>query len=147
MSAGPQANQSFPLSVDLTLEVPFHDVDSQQIVWHGHYLKYFELARTELFKKSGALRGLRDGGYSWVVIESKCRHVAPLVFAQTFVVRACLLDVDYRVNVGYQIEDARSGTKIAKGHTMLATLDAQKRLLLETPADLLKYLRGPEATC
>jgi acyl-CoA thioester hydrolase len=145
---GPAVTRPSTLSAELTLEVPFHDVDSQQIVWHGHYLKYFELARTELFKKSGALRGLRDGGYTWVVIESKCRHIAPLVFAQTFVIRAFLLDVDYRVNIGYQLEDAASGSKIAKGHTTLATLDANKKLLLETPKELLKFFTEPaEAPC
>ena len=26
------------------VEVPFFDVDSMRIVWHGHYLKYFEIA-------------------------------------------------------------------------------------------------------
>jgi acyl-CoA thioester hydrolase len=28
------------------LDVPFHDVDLQRVVWHGHYYKYFEVART-----------------------------------------------------------------------------------------------------
>ena len=27
-------------------EVPFHDVDMTLRVWHGHYYKYLELART-----------------------------------------------------------------------------------------------------
>ena len=27
------------------IEVPFFDVDVMQIVWHGHYVKYLEVAR------------------------------------------------------------------------------------------------------
>ena len=30
-------------SVEIT--VPFHDVDMMEVVWHGHYTKYFEVAR------------------------------------------------------------------------------------------------------
>lgn len=33
--------------------VPFHDVDVMNIVWHGHYFKYFEIARTALAQKVG----------------------------------------------------------------------------------------------
>ena len=32
------------------LEIPFHDVDLQRVVWHGHYYKYFEMARTKLLR-------------------------------------------------------------------------------------------------
>ena len=33
--------------------VPFHDLDPLQIVWHGNYLKYFDIARFGLFKQAG----------------------------------------------------------------------------------------------
>ncbi len=26
---------------DVMIEVPFHDVDTMDVVWHGHYLKVF----------------------------------------------------------------------------------------------------------
>ena len=29
---------------DVIIEVPFHDVDTMHVVWHGHYLKYFEIS-------------------------------------------------------------------------------------------------------
>ena len=37
-----------PMSVAVEIEIPFHDVDTMHIVWHGHYLKYFEIARCKL---------------------------------------------------------------------------------------------------
>ena len=36
-----------------TLRVPLTDVDAVQVVWHGHYLRYFEVARTEMVRESG----------------------------------------------------------------------------------------------
>ena len=40
-------------SYEVTLKVPFYDLDPMQIVWHGHYLKYFDIARSELLRPPG----------------------------------------------------------------------------------------------
>src|SRR5690625_7911324 len=37
----------------IELTVTFYDVDSMDIVWHGHYLKYFEDARCCLLDEIG----------------------------------------------------------------------------------------------
>ena len=39
------------VEASVRLKVPFHDVDTMQVVWHGHYLKYFEQARQVLAEK------------------------------------------------------------------------------------------------
>ena len=36
---------------EISLEIPFHDLDPAGYVWHGHYAKYLELARCELLKQ------------------------------------------------------------------------------------------------
>lgn len=28
------------MHADVIIEIPFHDVDTMNVVWHGHYLKY-----------------------------------------------------------------------------------------------------------
>jgi acyl-CoA thioesterase FadM len=33
--------------------VPFHDLDPMQIMWHGNYLKYFDMTRSALFADAG----------------------------------------------------------------------------------------------
>ena len=61
----------------LTHRVPFHDVDVMNIVWHGHYFKYFELARTALAQKLGLdWPQVRALGIAMPVIgvEAKYRH-------------------------------------------------------------------------
>ena len=37
-------------AVSVELDVPFHDVDGLRVVWHGHYLKYLEIARCALLR-------------------------------------------------------------------------------------------------
>lgn len=36
------------LQAEVEIQVPFFDVDSMDVVWHGHYIKYFEVARCAL---------------------------------------------------------------------------------------------------
>ncbi len=126
----------------VTLEVPFHDVDSLNIVWHGHYLKYLEIARTQLFRDLGLTSGRVSDTleYVLVVIESKLRHSAPLRFADKFRVDAWLKEIDYRICVAYEVHNLTTGRRALKAHTMLATLDPKGELLVETPRELLGFL-------
>lgn len=123
------------------LEVPFHDVDALGVVWHGHYYKYFEIARTSLMRAHGLESAeLRDSGYSLLVIESKCRYIAPLRYGDEFTVSARFKDVDHRIHIAYEIHNLTRAGRCAKGHTMLATLDPSGNLLLETPRALRQLL-------
>jgi len=133
----------FTAEVEVELEVPFHDVDMLQLVWHGHYLKYFEIARTQLLRKKGvSAEQLIKTGFMFVVIESKCRYPAPLRFGQRFVVGAKISEVDYSVKIDYQIWNATENRRAAYGHTVLATLGPGGALLLRTPDALLQLLRS-----
>lgn len=128
-------------AVKVELEVPFHDIDALHIVWHGHYYKYFEVARTALMRRYN-LDGvtLLRTGYRLVVIESKCRHAASLHYGERFLVRAYFKDIDHRINVAFEIESLDTGKRVARGHTILATLDEHGQLLLETPSTLRERL-------
>lgn len=39
-------------TAEVEMTVPFHDVDMMEVAWHGHYVKYFELARCALLDLS-----------------------------------------------------------------------------------------------
>ena len=59
------------MHADVIIEVPFHDVDTMNVVWHGHYLKYFEIARCKLLDQFHYnYNQMRDSGFAWPVIES-----------------------------------------------------------------------------
>ena len=133
----------FDSQVEVELEVPFHDVDMLQLVWHGHYYKYFELARTQLLRQRGlSAEQLVASGYLLVVIETKCRYPAPLRFGHRFRVGARFGDVDHRLKIDYQIWNLTEDRRAAYGHTVLATLDADGKLLLRTPDALLDRIRA-----
>lgn len=106
------------MHADVIIEVPFHDVDTMNVVWHGHYLKYFEIARCKLLDQFHYnYNQMRDSGYAWPVIESYVRYVQGIEFEQKIRVRAVLKEWENRLKIEYLIFDAVSGRKLTKGYT------------------------------
>ena len=127
------------ISVDF--EVPFHDVDALQIVWHGHYYKYFELARTALMR-SRKLDGpeVYELGHGLLVIESRCRHSAPLAYGDQARVTAWLADVIHRIHIRFEIHNLSQNRRAARGHTTLVSTTRTGEMLHRTPETILKRL-------
>lgn len=124
--------------VSIELEVPFHDIDGLRIVWHGHYYKYLELARTRLVRECGLEVGdLIGPRYRFLMIETGCRYAAPLAYGDRVRVDAWFQDVAHRLKIAYEVTNLTRGQRAARAHTVLATTDAEGRLLLRTPDAIL----------
>ncbi len=123
------------------LEVPLYDVDVLGVVWHGHYYKYLEAARAALLRScdldAGDLIGPR---YLFFVIESRCRHSHPLRYRDRARVTAWVRDLQHRIFVAYEIQNLTAGRRAARGHTILAITDRERKLLLETPDEIRQRL-------
>jgi acyl-CoA thioester hydrolase len=136
-----RAMKSLP-QAEVRLTVPFHDVDVMEIVWHGHYAKYFEIARCALLDKIDYnYLQMKQSGYSWPIIELKTRYIRPASFGQDILVRARIVEYELRLKIDYLISDAASGARLTKGHTVQVAVDPERReLLLASPTILLKKL-------
>lgn len=126
------------------IDVPFHDVDMMEIAWHGHYVRYFEIARCKLFDQLDYnYLQMRDSGYAWPVIDLHVRYVQPLMFQQKVTVTAWVAEWENRLRVQYLITDAE-GKRLTKGHTDQVAINMKtNELMLATPAILLEKLGVP----
>ena len=126
-------------SVSVELEVPFHDVDSLHIVWHGHYFKYFELARTAFMRGRGLdVAEVVEAGYAMLVVDSRCRHSFPLRYGDRFRVTAWCVEWQHRVRIRFELWNMTHDRRSARGHTVLVTTDLGGALLFETP-DVIRH--------
>jgi acyl-CoA thioester hydrolase len=123
------------------IDIPFHDLDGMNIVWHGHYYKYFEHARTAAMRSIHFdLEQMQESGYVWPVIETHCRYISSLKYGMKILVRAVLEDFENRVKFSYLVKD-KTGKRLAKGHTVQAAVRAATgELCMVTPAVLRDYL-------
>jgi acyl-CoA thioester hydrolase len=106
------------LHAEVELQVQFYDVDALQVVWHGHYAKFFEHARCALLDAIGYnYAEMRDSGFAWPVIDLHVRYAQPAVLGQRITVRAEIVEWEQRLRIEYLITDAATGTRLSKGST------------------------------
>jgi len=109
---------SDPRQAQITLTVPFHDIDSVGIAWHGHYAKYFEIARCALLDSFDyGYNAMRVSGFVWPVIDFNVRYIKPIRFGQRIVVQATLREWENRLLIEYLISDADDGQRLTRGKT------------------------------
>ena len=112
------------IRAQVELTVPFFDIDLLGIAWHGHYCKYFEIARCAMLDQIdyGYLM-MKETGFVWPIVDLQIRYVRPAKFQQRLFVTAKLVEWEYRMKIKYQITDAQTGEFLAKGYTIQAAVD------------------------
>lgn len=131
------------MTVTVLHEIPFHDVDSLGIVWHGHYYKYFELARTALYRSLGLdIDDMERLGFSFPVIESQCRYSEALHYGQQVELSAQFRAWEYYILIEYRIHVTGSGTRAAYGHTKQAVCDQAGQLQPCVPESVAGIIAG-----
>lgn len=130
------------LTTEVELLVPFHDVDMMEVVWHGHYCKYFEIARCALLESIDYdYRQMRDSGFFWPIIDLHLRFIKPARFGQRILVRATLSEWENRLKIDYLIRDQASGSRLCKGHSVQVAVDIETReMRFESPPVLFGKL-------
>jgi acyl-CoA thioester hydrolase len=118
------------LSAEVDIEVPFYDVDPMLVVWHGHYVKYFEQARCALLRRIDYdYPAMQASGYLWPVVELHMKYVHSARYGQRLRARATLLEYENRLKIGYLIIDRETGERVTKGHSVQVAVHAATREL------------------
>jgi len=116
------------LHAEVEIQVPFFDVDSMEVVWHGHYIKYFEVARCALLDRIGHnYQQMRDAGYAWPVIDVQLRYMRGARFNQRILVRADLIEWENRLKLNYLITDAETGERMTRGTSVQVAVEITSR--------------------
>ena len=123
--------------------VRYSETDQMGIAYHGHYLAWCEMARTEHMRRLGVrYRDLEDGGIRLAVSEAQVRYAKSARYDDPVRVTAWLADVaSRRLVFGYRIERADDGADLATASTALISLDAHGRPA-RLPAEVLARLAG-----
>jgi len=123
------------LQVEVEMQIPFFDVDMMEIAWHGHYVKYLEVARCALLDRlDHNYLQMRDSGYGWPVIDLQIRYIRPLLFQQRVRVRADLVEWENRLKLNYLITDAATGERLTRASTVQVAVDlASREMQLASP--------------
>jgi len=124
------------------LRVRFQDVDSIHVVWHGHYLSYFEHGRESFGEEYGlGYQDVRAAGLVAPVVHVSCDYVKPARFGDELTVVTRLHVTDRAViELSYEVRRASDETLLAKGQTRQVFTDLEGNLILNQPAVMRAFL-------
>jgi acyl-CoA thioester hydrolase len=118
-----------------TIQPEFYDLDPMNVVWHGNYVRYFEVARCVLLQRIGyTYQDMQRSGYAWPIVDLRLRYYRPLRFAQKFDVQVAIVEWENRLKMTYLLTDRATGARLARGHTVQVAVDLEsEEMLWETP--------------
>ncbi|WP_208107254.1 acyl-CoA thioesterase [Mesocricetibacter intestinalis] len=125
-------------------EVQFFDVDSMDIMWHGHYVKYLEMARCAFLTDINYTYDLmREQGYAWPIVQLNLKYVKPARFRQKIRVNLAVVEYQSCLRIEYDIIDIASGSRLTKGATtqVAVALDSGE-MQLQTPRSWCKAVEA-----
>jgi len=127
----------------LKFSVPFHDLDPLQVVWHGNYLKYFDMTRSDLFNKLGVdlYQVYEDMNYIFPITKTYTKHIFPLRFRDEFICQAKLMEAQYKILIHFEIRLTKDNTLCARGKSeQVAVKLPEMEIMLRIPDDIRKAL-------
>jgi len=129
---------------DIRMKVAFHDLDPLQVVWHGNYLKYFDVTRFGLF----AARGIDLHTYmiekqiAFPVTRTSIKYISPLRAFDEFICGATVIEAQYKIEMVFEIRKMDSGILCARGSSeQLAVRYPTMEMELAIPEDIRQALQ------
>lgn len=116
------------------VKVRFNEVDSLGIVWHGHYIAYFEDGREAFGKKHGiSYLDVQANGFVTPIVKSSCEHFLPLKYGETFrIVTTFINAATAKMTFRYEIFNEEDRL-VCRGETVQVFLDQEGQLALYNP--------------
>ena len=119
------------------VEVKFSEADPLGIVWHGHYIRYFEDGREAFGKKYGiGYLAFYKNGYVIPVVNVQCDYKKSLRYGDTVNVETEFIPGEAaKMLFKYRLYNVASGQLVASGSSVQVFLDKKDSLLqLATPS-------------
>ena len=115
------------LQEDTEVVVRFNEADPLGIVWHGHYIRYFEDGREAFGKKYGVsyLDFYREG-IAVPVVSVQCDYKKPLRYGERVIVR-CTYEATpaAKLRFNYNVYEADTQELVATGSTVQVFVDGK----------------------
>ena len=121
--------------------VLYGDTDSMGVAYYANYLKWFEIGRTELFRRAGSTyRSLEEAGCFLPVYEAYCRYHNPARYDDVIRIETIFsLQGKARLRFDYRLFHKDDGSLLAEGYTVHVCTDKNGRVL-RPPIELKHFI-------
>jgi len=123
------------LTSQYTVKVRFSEVDSLRVVWHGHYVKYFEDGREDFGKKYGlGYMDVYNHGYATPIVKLTCDYKKPLKYEDEALVVTHLMDSEAaKIIFYYEVFNKETEELVATGESVQVFWNQENEMMLNLP--------------
>jgi acyl-CoA thioester hydrolase len=128
------------LIYDYYHRVRYRECDPMRIVYHSHYLDYFEAARTEALRSIGLpYKEIEDAGFIMPIVEAYVRYHQPAQYDDLLQVKALIAEPpSSRIRIDYEVRRMVGETLDPKllisGRTDLCFVDTARSRPIRVPS-------------
>jgi len=124
------------------LQIRFFEVDAYGVVWHGHYIGWFEVGRNELTQRFniGPLQ-LKERNLLAPVVELTCQFKLPASFGDSLIIQTTMERTEVaKLIFHYRVLHQGNGKILATGSTTHVLTDLHGNLLYRVPPEVLERI-------
>jgi len=108
-------NGPYNIFTETEMIIEFYDIDSMQVVYHGNYMKYFEIGRRTLLEKIGYYyHEMIKTEFLFPVIEISVKYLSSLRFLDKVKIKSVLMEYENRIKIKYEIRNVKTNTLTTK---------------------------------
>ena len=125
------------------IRVRFNEVDSWGMVWHGHYIAWFETGRSALLRKFQlSPQDFTRMGYVAPVVDLKCSYKEPARLDEEIIIRTTVLKPT-KAALTFQFEVLRKRDRklLVTGEETQVLLTLDGKMLYYLPPELEEKLK------
>ena len=125
---------------EIEILVRYSETDQMSFVYHGNYVKYFEIGRITWLKKLGiSYKQMEKAGIMLPVIELKINFKQPASFDDKLILTTRLKSIpSYMIEFDFEIK--RDDQIITIGYTKLVFLNTKTNKPMRCPESILKEI-------
>jgi acyl-CoA thioester hydrolase len=124
------------------VRVRYAETDQMDVVYHGNYAQYFEVARAEAIRKLGfTYKDMEALGTYMPIVELHCKYIRPAHYDDLLTIKVILkeLPADHRIEFHHEVFN-EAGKLLTVGKIVLYFIDAKTKEKTVMPRDLYDKL-------
>ncbi len=136
-----KSDKDHQLKNECLVTVRFSEVDSLKIVWHGHYIKYFEDGRESFGKQYGiGYLDLFEEGLLTPIVEVSCSYKKHLIYGDKVIIETSYVNNDAaKIIFDFKVFRESNRDLVASGRSVQVFLNENGELLLTHPDKYIEW--------
>ena len=115
--------------------VRYRECDPMGVVYHAHYIDYFEAARTEALRENGIVyKSIEADGIMMPVVDLAVKYKKPAFYDDLLDIKATVNErPTIRTRIEYEVRRSGEDVILVTGHVTLCFIDIASRRPVQAP--------------